>query len=593
MTFRTKLSAGFGLAVALLLAVGVVSFRSVLSSKEHNRLVAHTYEVLKTLESVLLHITEAESARRGFQFTSEERYLEKYHSGLRALPQELHALQRRLADNPDQQRRLATLAPLIEQRLNLLTEAIALHRREPANNAVQLQFTARGKELMDQIRSATLEMEKEAEQLLAHRAEAAAASARQTEIIIVAGTSLALALALIAGLVLRREMAIRQCAEDRFRILGERFERFFTLSIDLFAIAGLDGYFKRLNPAWEKTLGFTNDELLARPYLEFVHPEDRERTLAEAEKLRSGSETPAFENRYLCKDGSYRWLLWSARLEPESQLIYASARDLTERRRAADDLAGLNRDLQHHAAELEASNKELETFTYSVSHDLRAPLRHIDGFSRILLEDYSASLDPEARSFLGRIRDSTQHMGRLVDDLLNLSSIGRQEVRPQITGLKTLVDEVLTGLRPELADRAIEWHIKDLPFVECDPGLLRQVFANLLSNAVKYSRPRDPAVISVSVVDSSDPPVLFVRDNGVGFSMKYADKLFGVFQRLHRQEDFEGTGVGLATVQRIIHKHGGRIWAEAELDRGATFYFTLGPARSQPTPEESIQRGAV
>jgi len=567
---------------------------------------------------------------------------------------------------------------------------------------------------MDQIRSSIAEMKDEELQLLARRAEAAAASARQTEIIIVAGTSLALALALIAGLVLRRETAIRRRAEDRFRTLldvapesmvivneqglitlvnaqteqlfgysraeilgqpveqliperfrsrhkhhrgdflahpqarpmgagrelfarrkdssefpveialsplqtsegnfviaavlditerkraeqqirtlGERFERFFTVSIDLFAIAGPDGYFKRLNPAWEKTLGFTNDELLARPYVEFVHPEDRERTFAEAEKLRAGVETLAFENRYLCKDGSYRWLMWSARFEPESRLIYASARDLTERRRAADDLARLNRDLQHHAAELETSNKELETFTYSVSHDLRAPLRHIDGFSRILLEDYSASLDPEARSFLSRIRDSTQHMGRLVDDLLNLSSVGRQEVRPQITGLKTLVDEVLTGLRPELADRAIEWHIKDLPFVECDPGLLRQAFANLLSNAVKYSRPRNPAVISVGVVDSSDPPVLFVRDNGVGFSMKYADKLFGVFQRLHRQEDFEGTGVGLATVQRIIHKHGGRIWAEAELDRGATFYFTLGPARSQPTPEEFIQRGAV
>jgi len=712
ISFRLKLAVGFGLAVSLLVLVGATSYRSILASGEHNRLVANTYEVLKTLESVLLNITEAESARRGFELTSQERFLEKYHSGLRELQQELPKLQRLIADNPDQQRRLALLVPLIERRLDLLAEAIALHQRTPAEVAAQFRLTARGKEVMDQIRSAIAEMKREEHELLARRAEAAAASARQTQTIIVAGTSLALSLAFISGFILHREMTVRRRAEDRFRtlleaapdsmiivdargsitlvnaqaeslfgylraellgqpiellvperfrqghpgyrmdffskpaprsmgvgrelfalhkdgaefpveislspfqthegrfvtasvrditerkrieqqirILGERFERFFTASIDLFAIAGSDGYFKRLNPAWETTLGFTSDELLARPYVEFVHPEDRERTLAEAEQLRAGVETLAFENRYLCKDGSYRWLLWSARFEPESQLIYASARDLTERRRAADDLARLNRDLQHHAAELEAANKELETFTYSVSHDLRAPLRHIDGFSRILLDDYSDSLDPDARKFLGLIRDSTQHMGRLVDDLLNLSRISRQEARPQIVGLATLVEEVLVGLRPELADRNIEWQIGNLPFVECDPGLVKQVLANLLSNAVKYTRPRNPAVVSVGVVDPSDPPVIFVRDNGVGFSMKYADKLFGVFQRLHRQEDFEGTGVGLATVQRIIHKHGGRIWAEAELDGGATFFFTLSSAHPQPVGEQFLQRG--
>jgi light-regulated signal transduction histidine kinase (bacteriophytochrome) len=167
-------------------------------------------------------------------------------------------------------------------------------------------------------------------------------------------------------------------------------------------------------------------------------------------------------------------------------------------------------------------------------------------------------------------------MGLLVDDLLNLGRVGRQDLRLQVTGLRSLVDETITELQPDCLDRQVEWKIGALPFVDCDPGLMKQTLGNLFSNAIKFTRSRNPAVIEVGQQEKNGQSVIYVRDNGVGFSMKYADKLFGVFQRLHRQEDFEGTGVGLATVQRIIQKHGGRIWAEAELDKGATFYFTLG-----------------
>lgn len=226
-------------------------------------------------------------------------------------------------------------------------------------------------------------------------------------------------------------------------------------------------------------------------------------------------------------------------------------------------------------AELDATNKELEAFTYSVAHDLRAPLRHIQGFSNLLMESYASQLEPQAKTFLQRIGEGTQQMGRLIDDLLSLARIGRQEPRLQTTGLSSLVQEVLRDLKPETEGRDIQWQVGDLPFVDCDPGLMKQVFYNLLSNAAKYSRPRKPAVIDVGQMSVEGQVVNFVRDNGVGFNMKYANKLFGVFQRLHRKEDFEGTGVGLATVQRIIHKHGGRIWAEAEIDKGAAFFFSL------------------
>ena len=224
---------------------------------------------------------------------------------------------------------------------------------------------------------------------------------------------------------------------------------------------------------------------------------------------------------------------------------------------------------------LKAANQELEAFTYSVSHDLRAPIRQIDGFSRLLAEEIGSTLDPKARHYLTRVQESTRRMGRLVDDLLRLSHLGRQDLRPGVAALDDLLREVIAELQGDLADRDVQWKIGPLPVVECDSGLLKVALTNLLANAAKYTRTRRPAIIEVGQGTSNGSRTIFVRDNGVGFDMKYADRLFGVFQRLHRAEEFEGSGVGLATVQRIVHKHGGEIWAEAALGRGATFRFTL------------------
>jgi PAS domain S-box-containing protein len=391
---------------------------------------------------------------------------------------------------------------------------------------------------------------------------------------------------------LARQVQERTAANERLRAeaaerqrLQEELDRFFTLSLDLLCIAGVDGRFKRLNPAWERVLGYRTDELLARPYLDFVHPDDRETTLAEAAKLAAGCETVSFENRYRCKDGSYRWLVWASAPDHPRQLIYAAARDVTEQKYAEQEL-------HRRSALLEAANKELEAFSYSVSHDLRAPLRHIDGFADLLRKRAAPSLDDKSRHYLETISQAAKQMGTLIDDLLVFSRIGRAELRLTQVSLDQVLHEALEAVRPLTQGRAIVWRLATLPRVPGDPAMLRQVLVNLLDNAVKYTQPREPAVIEVGVLEDEagretrgqgaesdgeqgNDVVIYVKDNGVGFDMRYAHKLFGVFQRLHSASEFDGTGIGLANVRRIIARHGGRTWAEGEVGKGAILYFSL------------------
>lgn len=243
--------------------------------------------------------------------------------------------------------------------------------------------------------------------------------------------------------------------------------------------------------------------------------------------------------------------------------------------------AELEQRVRERTAQLTAANKELEAFSYSVSHDLRAPLRRIDGFSAILVEEYGSKLDATAREYLRRVQEGARGMGRLVDDLLNMGRIGRQELVRKPTELGLLVQGVIQDLQPECEGRQIEWRVGDLLPLECDSGLMKVVFSNLLSNAVKYTRPTKCAAIEVYHHTIHGTPVISVRDNGVGFDQNFVHKLFGVFERLHGPDEFEGTGIGLATVQRIIQKHGGQIWAKGEVGKGATFSFTLSASSQE------------
>ena len=263
-------------------------------------------------------------------------------------------------------------------------------------------------------------------------------------------------------------------------------------------------------------------------------------------------------------------------LETEDGTLVSSAiRDVTDRRRAEDELRTLNQSERQHAVQLEAANKELEAFSYSVSHDLRAPLRSIDGFSSALMEDYADKLDEQANDHLKRIRAATQRMAELIDDLLKLARVTRTEMRTEAVDLSALANSILDECRKTEPNRQVECIVQDHILGHGDPHLLHLVLENLLGNAWKFTSKTPRAMIQFAVADKNGEAVYFVHDNGAGFDMTYAEKLFGAFQRLHTASDFPGIGVGLATVQRIVHRHGGRVSAEGAEGKGATFSFTL------------------
>jgi PAS domain S-box-containing protein len=370
-----------------------------------------------------------------------------------------------------------------------------------------------------------------------------------------------------------RDISVRKAAEKHLAQMEGRYRGLLEAAPDAMVVVNQGGEIVLLNLQAEKQFGYRRDELLGQKVKNIIPEGFAERLLADG--LRSAEDALAqqigagLELTGRRKDGGEFpiEIMLSPLQSAEGILVTAAIRDITERKRH-------EKTLQEKNSELQVAVNELDAFSYSVSHDLRAPLRAIDGFSQILLKQYAPLLSEEPRKYLQRVRDNTVQMGRLVDDLLRFSRLGRQPLAKQLVPTDTIVEQVLREARQQVAGRSVKVSVGDLPQVWGDAALLKQVFTNLIDNAFKYTRLRDDAVIEIGSHKIGDEQVFLVRDNGVGFDMKYADKLFDVFQRLHRVEDFAGTGVGLAIVQRIVQRHGGRVWAEAAVDHGASFYFT-------------------
>ncbi len=350
---------------------------------------------------------------------------------------------------------------------------------------------------------------------------------------------------------------INNHVEKNIQQLNE-YKYFFDNNNDLCGIANKEGYFETININFTDTLGYTEKEFCQIPFIQLVHPDDIESTLIEYDKLKAGALIINFVNRYRKKDGDYLYLDWNATPNPATEKLYCVARDITERKKQQE--------------QLQTVNKELEAFSYSVSHDLRAPLRAINGFAKIIQEDYSSLLDEDGKNSLKMIMENSKKMGALIDDLLEFSRLGRINISTSEVNMTELFHEARVE---QCHQDNVEFKIDELLPAYGSKTLIKQIWLNLISNAIKYSKHQSKIKIEISSYKKDNFIVYYIKDNGVGFDMRYYNKLFGVFQRLHSYEEFEGTGIGLAIVQRIVNHHKGTVWAESKLNEGACFYFSL------------------
>jgi len=367
-------------------------------------------------------------------------------------------------------------------------------------------------------------------------------------------------------------------AEEILQESEEKYRRIVENTTNVIMVTQPDGIISYLSPSCKEILGYPPEELVGTNPMIF-HPDDVKKVQQSLSQALNGEKGSGFEYRILTKQGDIKWVShsWSPIfIGKKLQSVVSVVEDITHRKEIENNIQELNQNLMHQANELAASNKELETFSYSVSHDLRAPLRSIDGFSQALLEDYAEQLDEQGKEYIHRVRNATQRMGQLIDDMLRLSRLTRAEMTFQKVDLGQTAASVIEGLKKAEPTRNIKFITHNNLVAEGDRNLLHILLENLLGNAWKFTKKRKQAEIEFGKTKQGQETVFFVRDNGAGFNMKYADKLFIPFQRLHDDADYPGTGIGLGIVSRIIHRHGGRIWAEAEEEKGAIFYFTLG-----------------
>lgn len=376
----------------------------------------------------------------------------------------------------------------------------------------------------------------------------------------------------------------RQLHEANERIETEtKRNLFFVLSVDLLAVAGFDGYLKQVNPAWEKALGFPPEELKRTAFHEFAHPEDRTAVREQMDKLRSGTAVTYFENRFCDKDGRCRWLGWTATPFAAEQLIYIFARDITSRKAAENEIRTLNHKLQERIEEVTAINKELEAFSYSISHDLRAPLRSMQSFAQLVMSEYGQLLPEPGREMTGRIVESARYMDRLLRDLLEYSRLSQSELASHRIDLEATVAEVLVSIQQEIDEKKADIEVlHPLEGVLAHPGTLKQILSNLISNAIKFVDSGKTPRVRISTEQVSNGRVrLWVEDNGIGIRSEEQEKIFGLFQRLHHSSEYPGTGIGLAIVRKGAERMGGQIGVESQIGKGSRFWLELPDAASR------------
>ena len=618
------LTVGFVGGLVLLVAVAAYSRRSTTELIEAAARVKPTHEVIGKIRELRSDFDEEQSGMRGFVITGDEAFLPLASEAIPKVRKHLPELRELIADNARQQARLAALEKAISERLDFSQQTFELRRTSGFDAAARVVASGRGKALSDQIRTVLREMEAAEETLLAARRAQSGAITERTLAILPAGVLVSVLLLTFGVLRLNGEVAARQRGAevlaweksaleligsaaslhevlDRVMLGLEKQSPGALCSVLLLDADGLhlrhgaapslpDAYNRLIDgvavgPAVGScgTAAYADRQVIVADIASDPLWADY-RELALGHGLRACWSTPIHggEGKIL---GTFAIYYHEPRHPTPAEMDgIARAVHVTriaiERKHAEEEIRGLNASLEQRVrertAQLEAAVRELDAFSYSVSHDLRAPLRAVDGFSRMVLEDNAARLDEEGRRMLGVIRSETQRMGRLIDDLLAFSRLGRQQLEPVPMDMHALAQEIFDALAALEPARRLRLDLHPLPPARGAAAMIRQVWVNLIGNAIKFTGERAVGEIEIGAREGADGgQIYFVKDNGAGFDMRYAGQLFGVFQRLHTRQEFPGTGVGLALVQRIVQRHGGRVWAEGEVGRGATFSFTI------------------
>ena len=538
-------------------------------------MVTCTREVLEKLGNISARLSEVESAARSFAISGKQSHLNPFYTAAKAVPPQMDELKLLLRDDSSRLRSVNEIEPAIARHLKVMKDMVELGSRNLFRGFGQRGLTDEGNKLMEQIQAAFGSVEKEQRARLDREQKVVAVKAERVKTVNLAGSMLAGVLVLACGASALRAMHARGKAEEKLdRLLGSM--------PDALVIVNAEGKIVGSNAHTEKLFGYSDRELQGESMALLVPERFRQtqRQYYAAYFSQRGGRVPASTMEFcgLHKDGREFPIEVSTKpLTAEKGLAVTSTiRDITERKEVEQQISKLNKELEHRAIELENAYKELEAFSYSVSHDLRSPLQNIDSFSQILMEDYANRLDPEGLDYVQRLRGSCLHMQEIIDALLALSNMMRNELLFDHFDLTALANTVAADLKQKNPDRLVDWVIAEGLTAEGDAQLLRVVLENLFGNAWKFTAKRPRARIEFGALPQSNGArTYFVRDDGAGFDMARAGNLFTPFKRLHDQSEFRGTGIGLATVQRVIQRHRGKIWAEGVVNQGATFCFTL------------------
>lgn len=563
--FGRKVLGGFFLALGILTLLGIFSYRNSQESIATSQMVSRTNEALYHIERLHSAHLEIEVELLRYTINVDTIFFSFYRERLNDARTHFLTLMDMMKDDSIQRIRLDTVQILGGKKVNLINQIIAASKYsvDSVRSLVPSSYNAH---LLSRINETIENMQQDEKKLLDQRMAANQSEVSKFYLTFITLLIATVIIMIVLILTINATLHARLQAEQALKIASEEIKDLYNNAPCGYHSLDVNGVVIEMNKTWLEWIGYERDEVINKMTISnLLTPKSQELYQKSLLDFKSQGFVNSLEFEIIRKNGSSLFILLNATAVRDENGNFIKSRstvfNITERHIAEEKVM--------------AANKELEAFTYSVSHDLRAPLRSIDGYSKIFQEDYASKMDSEANRLLQIIRNNARRMSQLIDDLLDFSRLGRKELDRSIVNMNTLVANIKQELLANEKDRVIKFIVKPLENVFGDISMMRQVWINLISNALKYSKKREIANIEIGCSHDNNRVIYYIRDNGVGFDMQYADKLFNVFQRLHKVEDFEGTGVGLALVHRILSRHGGKIWAESRVNEGATFFFFI------------------